>query len=608
DAFASGGSLGYDHKAMGITARGAWESVMRHFRELGVDTQSEEFTVVGVGDMSGDVFGNGMLLSPHIRLVAAFDHRHVFLDPEPDAEASFEERRRLFELPRSSWADYDASLISEGGGVWPRSAKSIPLSPPARRALGVEADRLTPNELIRAILRAPAELLWNGGIGTYVKASSEVHADAGDKANDAVRVDGTELRCRVVGEGGNLGLTQRGRIEYALGGGRVNTDAIDNAGGVNCSDHEVNIKILLDAIVADGDLTSKQRNELLAGMTDAVAQLVLGGSYRQTQALSLARAQAAGMLDQHDRFVRSLEHAGKLDRAREALPDAEAGAERRAARLGFVQPELAVVLAYSKIVLYAALLDSDLPEDPYLARDMARYFPAPLPERFAEQMERHRLRREIIATHVTNSMVDRAGSTFAFRMEHDTGAPAADIARAYAVAREVFDMRAFWAEVEALDDRIAAETQADMLLEARRLVERATRWLLRNRRRPIDIAATVEHFAGGARALSDALPDILVDADREAWDARVSELLQADVPEALAARVASLGALFPALDIVEVADATEHAVHDVAALHFRLGSRLHLHWLRDRIAELPRENRWEAMARAALRDDLFSLH
>jgi glutamate dehydrogenase len=611
DAFASGGSVGYDHKKMGITARSAWESVKRHFRELGTDIQTTDFTVVGIGDMSGDVFGNGMLLSRHIRLIAAFDHRHVFLDPEPDAERSFEERRRLFErgwVGSTSWADYDTSLISDGGGVWPRSAKSIPLSPPAQHALGVKAERVTPNELIRAILRAPADLLFNGGIGTYVKAASEVHTDAGDKANDAVRVDGSELRCRVVGEGGNLGLTQRGRIEYALGGGRVNTDAIDNAGGVNCSDHEVNIKILLDAIVADGDLTSKQRNELLAGMTDAVAELVLGGSYRQIQALSLARAQAPGMLDQHDRFVRSLEQAGRLDRALEALPDAEAVAERRAARLGFVQPELAVVLAYSKIVLYAALLDSDLPEDPHLSRDLARYFPAPLPERFAEQMQRHRLRREIIATHVTNSMVNRAGSTFAFRMEHDTGAPAADIARAYAVAREVFDMPDFWAEVEVLDDRVAAETQAGMLLEARRLVERATRWLLRNRRRPIDIAATVEHFAAGARTLSEALPAILVDADRAAWDARVSELVRADVPEALAARVASLGALFPALDIAEVSEATGRAVDDVAALHFGLGSRLHLHWLRDRIAELPREDRWQEMARAALRDDFFTLH
>jgi glutamate dehydrogenase len=608
DAFASGGSAGYDHKKMGITARSAWESVKRHFRELGTDIQTTDFTVVGIGDMSGDVFGNGMLLSPHIGLVAAFDHRHVFLDPDPDPDVSGAERRRLFELARSSWADYDASLISEGGGVFARTAKSIPVSPQVQRALDIDADRLTPNELIRAILRAPVDLLFNGGIGTYVKASSETHADAGDKTNDGVRVDAAQLRCRVVGEGGNLGLTQRGRIELALAGGRVYTDAIDNAGGVNCSDHEVNIKILLNAVVEDGDLTTKQRDELLAEMTDAVAELVLRGSYRQTQALALARAQAPAMLDVHDRFIRSMEQAGRLDRALEALPDAEVVAERRAAHIGLTQPELAVVLAYSKIVLYAALLDSDLPEDEYLSRDLARYFPAPLPERFGEQMRRHRLRREIIATHVTNSMVDRAGSTFAFRMQQDTGAPASDIARAYAIAREVFDMRPFWADIEALDDVVAADTQISMLLEARRLVERATRWLLRTHHRPLDIAATVEHFAEGARALSRALPEIFDDAERQAWEARIAELVAADVPPALAGRVASLSALFAALDVVEVSDATGHAVDDVAALHFRLGARLHLHWLRDRIAALPRDDRWRAMARAALRDDLFSLH
>jgi glutamate dehydrogenase len=608
DAFASGGSVGYDHKKMGITARGAWESVKRHFRELGTDIQATDFTVVGIGDMSGDVFGNGMLLSEHIKLVGAFDHRHVFIDPDPDPAASFAERRRLFALPRSSWDDYDKSLISEGGGVWPRTAKSIPLSPQAQRALDIEADRLTPNELVGALLRAPVDLLWNGGIGTYVKARSETHADAGDKANDAVRVDATELRCKVVGEGGNLGLTQRGRVEFALGGGRINTDAIDNAGGVNCSDHEVNIKILLDSIVADGDITEKQRNELLAEMTDEVARLVLRDNYTQTQALSLARAQAPGMLDVHDRFIRSLEQAGKLDRAVEALPDADAIGERATARLGLTQPELAVVLAYSKITVYTALLESDLPEDSHLSRELAAYFPAPLPERFPEQMERHHLRREIIATHVTNSLVDRAGTTFAFRIGEDTGAPPSDIARAYAIAREVFDMPRFWEDVEALDNVVAADTQLGMLLEARRLVERATRWLLRNRRRPLDIAAEVERFAAGARALSAALPEILVDAERTSWDEHVAELVSAGVPEPLAARVASMAALFAALDVVEVASATGRPVDDVAALHFLLGGRLHLHWLRDQIAELPRSNRWEAMARAALRDDLFSLH
>ena len=608
DAFASGGSVGYDHKAMGITARSAWESVKRHFRELGTDIQSSEFTVVGIGDMSGDVFGNGMLLSPHIKLVAAFDHRHVFLDPEPDAAASFAERTRLFELPRSSWADYDASLISEGGGVWPRTAKSITVSEPAQRVLGIEADRLTPAELIRALLRAPVDLLWNGGIGTYVKATAENNADVGDKANDAVRVDAGQLRARVVGEGGNLGLTQRGRVEYALAGGRINTDAIDNAGGVNCSDHEVNIKILLDAVVADGDLTAKQRNKLLAEMTDAVGERVLRGSYLQTQALSLALAQAPAMLDVHDRMMRRLEQTGRLDRDLEALPDGEEVGERRAAHIGLTQPELSVLLAYSKITLYAELLDSDLPEDPALRAELAGYFPSPLPRRYADRLTAHQLRREIVATRVTNGVVDRAGSTFVFRLQEDTGAVAADIARAYAVARDVFDMRGFWTDVEALDLEVDASTQIGMLLEARRLVERATRWLLRSRPRPLDIGAEIERFAPGASAVADALPGVLVSAEREAFEARVRAMVEDRVPAELAHRVASFGDLFAALDIVGVAGAAERSIGDVAAVHFLIGGRLHLHWLRDQIATLPRENRWQAMARAALRDDLFSLH
>ncbi|HEX2085817.1 MAG TPA: NAD-glutamate dehydrogenase [Solirubrobacteraceae bacterium] len=608
DAFASGGSAGYDHKKMGITARGAWQSVERHFRELGLDVQSEDFTVAGIGDMSGDVFGNGMLLSEHIRLVAAFDHRHVFIDPDPDPAASFAERRRLFELPRSSWEDYDVTLISQGGGVWPRTAKSIPLSPQARAVLGVEAERVTPNEAIRAILRAPVDLLWNGGIGTYVRASTETDADVGDKASDAVRVQAPELRCRVIGEGGNLGLTQRARIEYALGGGRLNTDAIDNAGGVNCSDREVNVKILLGSVVAAGDMTMKQRDRLLADMTEEVAALVLRDNDRQAEALSLAVAQAPSMLDVHDRFIRHLMHAARLDRELEALPDPETVEERRAAGLGLTRPELAVLLAYSKITVFDALLDSDLPEDPHLSRDLARYFPSPLPDRFAAAMEGHRLRREIIATYITNSMVDRAGTTFAFRMQEETGAAAPDIARAYAVAREVFAMPSFWREVEALDNQVAAGTQVEMLLDARKLIERATRWLLRNRRRPLDIAATIADFAAGVRELADALPEILVDGDRLAWDQRVAGLEAAGVPGPLAARAASLGATLAALDVVEVAAAAGRSIGEVAELHFRLGARLRLHWLRDRIAALPRDDRWQTMARAALRDDLFMLH
>ncbi|MBV9836500.1 MAG: NAD-glutamate dehydrogenase, partial [Solirubrobacterales bacterium] len=605
DAFASGGSHGYDHKQMGITARGAWESVKRHFRELGADIQSTDFTVVGIGDMSGDVFGNGMLLSPHIRLLAAFNHAHVFLDPDPDPETSFEERKRLFELSRSSWSDYDESLISEGGGVYPRTAKSIPISSQVKQALAIEADECSPAELISALLRAPVDLLFNGGIGTYVKGSEEAHGDAGDKANDPVRVDGRELRCRVVGEGGNLGFTQRGRIEYALEGGpeqeggRINTDAIDNVAGVNCSDHEVNIKILLGSLLADGDMTEKQRNELLVEMTDAVADQVIYGSYTQTQAMSLALAQSVSMVDVHARLIRSLEQVAALNREIEYLPSEETIAERKAQRRGLLAPELAIVMAYCKIHLYASLLESELPDDPYLEHDLQRYFPAPLPERYGEQMRGHRLRREIIATVVANQLVDRAGTTFAFRLVEETGAATALLARAYAVAREVFAMRSFWSQVEELDNRIEAGTQLAMLIEGRRLVERATRWLVRACSDGIEIEATMRRFKPGARELARALPEVLDGADRERFEARVAELEEAGVPSSLAARTASMPAMLSVFDIVEVASATDREQDAVTATYFSLGSRLELNWLRERIIELPRANRWQALARAA---------
>jgi glutamate dehydrogenase len=607
DAFASGGSSGYDHKAMGITARGAWESVKRHFRELGHDVQEHDFTVVGVGDMSGDVFGNGMLLSPHIRLVGAFDHRDIFIDPDPDPASSFAERRRLFELPRSSWADYDSALISAGGGVFPRSAKAIALTDQMRAVLGVEEASMTPHELIRALLRAPVDLFWNGGIGTYVKASTESHADAGDKANDHVRVDAEELRCRVIGEGGNLGLTQRARIEFALAGGRVNTDAIDNSGGVDCSDHEVNIKVLLGAAVTAGDLTGKQRDALLVEMTDAVAASVLKNDYEQGELLTLAETQAPDMLDVHERFMRHLEQTRRLDRELEALPSDEELGDRKQEHLGLVRPELAVLLAYAKIDLYAALLDSDVPEDPYLSAELAAYFPAPLPERFGAFMDQHRLRREIVATQLVNHLLHGGGTTFAFRLHEESGAPASDIARAYTVAREVFSMRPQWAEIEALDNEVAAELQVEMLLEGRRLVERGTRWLLRNRRRPLDIAATVEHFAPGAEALYDSMPLLLGDESGPVRE-RAEELEDAGVPGALAVRVAGLGWMVSALDIVDVAEEAGLDVDAVAAVHFRLGSVLQLHWLRDQIVALSRADRWSALARAALRDDLQALH
>jgi glutamate dehydrogenase len=608
DAFASGGSTGYDHKKMGITARGAWESVKRHFAELGTDIDRTDFTVVGIGDMSGDVFGNGMLLSRHIKLIGAFDHRHVFVDPDPDPERGFDERRRLFELPGSSWGDYDESLISPGGGVFQRAAKSVPLSPQLRAVLQTDAEALPPNELIRALLRAPVDLLWNGGIGTFVKARSESHADVGDRSSDAIRVDAEELRCRVVGEGGNLGLTQRARIAFALRGGRVNMDAIDNSAGVDCSDHEVNIKILLDAIVAEGDLTEKQRNALLAEMTDEVGALVLRDNYEQTQALSTSTAQSASMIDVHARYIRSLEQSGRLDRALEFLPDDETLAERKTSGQGLTAPEFAILLSYTKIALYAELLQSDLPDDPLAAGELERYFPIPLVQRFRSRLARHPLRREIVADQLTNTLVNRAGTTFVFRLREETGAGGADIARAFTVAREVYTLRSLWAEIESLDGQVAAQTQLLMLLKVRVLHERVTRWLLRNRPRPIDIAAAITRYAPAVGALVASAGDVVCAADRAAARRVADGLVDAGVPKELAERIGHLDSLLPALDIVEAADATGLGFDEVAGVYFAIDDRLELHALRGLIAALPREERWDALARRALWEDLMSEH
>ncbi|HET9125506.1 MAG TPA: NAD-glutamate dehydrogenase [Solirubrobacteraceae bacterium] len=631
DAFASGGSHGYDHKAMGITARGTWESVKRHFRELGLDVAVEPFSVVGVGDMAGDVFGNGMLRSRQIRLVAAFNHAHIFLDPDPDPALGYAERRRLFDLPRSAWSDYSPEAISEGGGVYPRTAKSIEITPQVRAALGIEAVRMSPNELVSAILRAPVDLLYNGGIGTYVKASGESHAEVGDRSNDAVRVDGTQLRCRVVAEGGNLGLTQRGRIEYALrggpegAGGRINTDAIDNAAGVNCSDHEVNIKILLGDLIADGKLSEDQRDTVLESMTDAVAEEVLYGSYTQTQSLSLALRQSVAMRDVHARLLRWLESNAALNREIEVLPTEKTLAQRRAERRGLVSPELAVVMAYVKIALYEELLESDLPDDPYLLGDLERYFPAPLgtgsasadrapagtvgAERYTTEIRQHRLRRELVATIVAGQLVDRGGTTFAFRLGEEMGVTAPQLARAFAVAREVFEMRDFWDAIEDLDNRIEAGTQMSMLLEGRRLVERASRWLCRARARTeIDVTQTAHHFEAGVRELYAAIPEVLTTADRAVYDARLDELSEAGVPSELARRVASMPALLSVFDIVEDAAVCGTDQETAMCVYFGIGERLSLDWLRDRVLELPRADRWQALARSALRDDLYELH
>lgn len=609
DAFASGGSNGYDHKGMGITAKGAWESVKRHFRELGLDTQSESFDVVGIGDMSGDVFGNGMLLSRHIRLRAAFNHMHIFIDPDPDPERSFVERERLFQLPRSSWADYDGDLISTGGGVYSRQAKTIPLTPQVREWLGVEVEELAPQALIRALLCAEYDLLWNGGIGTYIKSCAESHSDVGDLANNPVRVDGRELRCRVVGEGGNLGMTQKGRIEYALAGGRLNTDFIDNAAGVNCSDHEVNIKILLDQAVAAGRLDREQRNRLLSEMTDEVEVLVLRSNYLQTLALSMMEALTSSRLGAEAQFITMLEHQGAIDRDLENLPDEEQLRDRVAHSLGLVRPELAVLFSFSKITLYQDLIESEVPEDPYLSRELEDYFPAPLREQFADLMPEHRLRREIIATRVTNNMVNRMGAYFAARIKEDTGASPATVAKAFTVAREIFEARSYWHELEKYDATVSASQLYRIYLEIWNLMRQSTRRLIAL---PggfaIDISSKVNRFGPGMREFRDALPEILSEVEREALNQRMRELRQAGFEEEFVERLAALGWMNSALDIVDEARALEMSVVEVGQVYFRLLDRLPLRWLRESVESLAVDKQWHAHARGNLRDDLFRHH
>ena len=610
DAFASGGSVGYDHKAMGITARGAWVSVQRHFREMDVDCQTEDFTCVGVGDMSGDVFGNGLLCSEHTRLVAAFDHRDIFLDPDPDAATSYAERQRLFDLPRSSWQDYDRTLISEGGGIFPRSAKKITISDRVRRRLGLASDvsTMTPVELMKAILQAPVDLLWNGGIGTYVKAETETHPDAGDKANDPIRVNGADLRVRCIGEGGNLGMTQLGRIEYARGGGRVNTDFIDNSAGVDTSDHEVNIKVLLDRVVASGDLTGKQRNAVLAQMTDEVAALVLRDNYEQNVALGNAASNAAPLLHVHESWMKKLESDGVINRTLEALPSSRQVARRIDRKEGLTTPELSVLLAWTKIVLADELLASDLPEDPYLDLDLRAYFPTPIREGFDARIVEHPLRREIIVTQVVNDLVNGAGMTYWPRLAGETGASAAELTRANFVAREIFGSLPLREEIQALDNQIPAGVQTAMRVEMRTLVERGSRWLVSNRRPPLDSKGLVDLFAAPMQTIMAALPELMSGAELAAYEGRLERLIANHVPVGLASEVAVLPPAYMMLNVIEIAQRDGLDPVEVARMHFTLGERLGLSVLVTRILALPRDDRWQTMARAALRDDLHAVH
>jgi glutamate dehydrogenase len=607
DAFASGGSVGYDHKAMGITARGAWESVKYHFRELGVDTQTQDFTVVGIGDMSGDVFGNGMLLSPHIRLVAAFDHRHIFIDPSPP-DAAIEERRRLFELPRSSWADYDETLISTGGGIYARTLKSIDITAAMRTVLGLPDDvqAMTPTELIHAILLAPVDLLWNGGIGTYVKAATEENSDAGDKSNDAVRVNGGQLRAKVVAEGGNLGLTQLGRIEFAYAGGAINTDAIDNSAGVDTSDHEVNLKILLDRAVAAGMLNTEERNARLAAVTDEVGALVLRDNYEQNVLLGLARRNGAAMVSVHARMIKALELAGELDRSIEFLPDEAELARLQTAGLGLSSPEQAVLAAYAKIGLTAHLIDSTLPDEPWFDRVLRAYFPAPIAEHFAATLAEHPLSREIITTCVVNDMVNRGGVSYVHRAVEETGVDPVEVTRAYTVVREIYRLDALWDEIEALDNTVPAEAQHAAYQAIRRTLDRATRWLIDVRFPIADVAAEIERYAATIAELSPHVQELLCGDEGEGLANDVQALVATGLPRELSVRISELLTSFLLLDVVEIADAEKQPAAEVAALQYAISAYFSVDEMLTKVTALPRVDRWTALARAATRHDVYA--
>jgi glutamate dehydrogenase len=604
DAFASGGSVGYDHKKMGITAKGAWESVKRHFYELDFDIQNNDFTVVGIGDMAGDVFGNGMLLSRHIKLVGAFNHIHIFIDPNPDAEESFKERERLFYLPRSNWTDYDKKLISKGGGIFNRNAKSIPVSSEMQKIFNIKQTDIEPNELIKTILKAKVDLLWSGGIGTYVKSSTESNTSVGDRTNDATRVNAKQLRCKVVGEGGNLGLTQLARVEYTLQGGLVYTDFIDNSGGVNCSDKEVNIKILLNTIVAAGDLTPKQRNELLGEMTEEVAKLVLRDNFLQTRAISLSASQALRSLELQSRYINDLERKGKIDRNLEFLPDDKALMERKLAGQGLGRPGIAVLMCYSKTILKEQILASDVPEEGFMKQILINSFPKPLQERFSKQMQEHPLKREIIATRLSNIINNEMGFTFVYRLQDETGASIPAIVRSYMITRNVLDLDSIWKQIEELGTKVKAQKQIDMMMVYVRLSRRVTRWFLRLQRKGLDITQTVQLYSQGFSELKKNMPHVFSKDNRTQYDEHYKEFIKHGIPPNLAHELAVTRALFSATDIIEIAQMKKMKIAKVAEIYFGLEEYLDLAWIRTQIIVHSTENNWESLSREALRDDL----
>ncbi|REL27161.1 NAD-glutamate dehydrogenase [Thalassotalea euphylliae] len=604
DAFASGGSVGYDHKGMGITAKGAWESVKRHFREMDIDCQTTDFTAIGVGDMAGDVFGNGMLLSKHIRLQAAFNHMHIFIDPDPVASTTYKERERLFNLPGCTWEDYNKELISEGGGIFSRAAKSIKLTPQIKKMIGTQKQSMAPNDLIKAILKMKVDLLWNGGIGTYVKGGTESHLEVGDRANDALRINGSELQAKVVGEGGNLGLTQLGRIEYAANGGRINADSVDNVGGVDCSDNEVNIKILLNGLVQSGDLTVKQRNQLLYDMTDEVSEIVLQDCYDQTHSLSITAMRGAQQLKEQTRFIHGLERDGKLDRGLEFIPSDDEIAERLAQNNGLTRPELSVLLAYSKMVLKEDLVCEEITKNPYHDRLLIGAFPRLLQEKYSAQMQDHPLRAEIIATKLANKLGNDMGFNFVNRMQEETGASVAEVANCYTMASEVFEMGAVWQDIAALDNKIETLVQTEMLFQLRRNVRRATRWFLRHRDKGMDIQQAIDFYRPTFETLAKNLNKYMAADEVEQLTHVEADLVKAGVPKKTAKRISQLSTLFSVMDIAEIAATDGRSIEFIAELYFKLGDRLDLHWFLDQITKQPVANHWQALARASFREEL----
>ncbi|RLV60039.1 NAD-glutamate dehydrogenase [Parashewanella curva] len=604
DAFASGGSNGYDHKKMGITARGAWESVKRHFREFGVDCQTTDFTCVAVGDMAGDVFGNGMLLSRHIRLQAAFNHMHIFIDPNPDSETSYVERERLFNLPRSTWEDYNAELISKGGGIFSRHAKSIPLSAEMQQMLDTTKTSMTPNELLKSLLKMPVDLIWNGGIGTYVKATKETHAEVGDRANDAIRVNGDEVRAKVIGEGGNLGCTQLGRIEYTANGGRMNTDFVDNVGGVDCSDNEVNIKILLNSLVADGELTVKQRNRVLEEMTEEVSEIVLQDCQDQTRSITVTQVRGVEQLKEQIRFIHYLEKEGKLDRALEFLPTEDELSERLAAGKSLTRPELSVLVAYAKMVLKEQLVTPEITEDELLSKLLVAYFPKKLQEQYTEKMTAHPLRGEIIATSLANELVNNMGLNFVQRMQDETGASVAEIGICYTIASEAFGLNELIKQIDELNFVVPAIVQGEMLHQLRRNLRRACRWFLRHRNRSQSIQQTIEFFKPVVDDLRANINNYMTEAEVKELSDDVDALMTENVPVEVAKNIAYLSTVFSGLDIAQIADNNDKPLALICETYFRLGARLELHWFLVQITNQPVTNHWQALARAAYREEL----